>query len=261
MASSTVPAASTTTSLGSPSATSTSTSSSPNPTLPFSFLIALVAIFVFFLGCGFGSRRLSIELRRNLGRLQANGGRAQPPIPALWDPLSVTYIRQEEWGDTAPALPRRPRLPLRQRIIDYIPFFSLLVAVRAMRRARAHPGINSLEAYSYAHGLIEMPPPPPPVRALQVTVLVAMPSPDRPYAKRPLSMDSRLEDAAINLPRLSYAGGLEQDAQKRVSTGKERASVTYIDSPLEETPLSILNIGEYAIGTLQMPWEVNEGEM
>ncbi|KAI0821896.1 hypothetical protein BC628DRAFT_786141 [Trametes gibbosa] len=105
-----------------PSATSTSASSSSSSTttsgtagmpatlmgsssLPFSFLITFIAIFLFFLGCGLGSRRVTRELRRNLG-LQITP--AIPPSssqtaekPALWDicpshPVSPTKSEEEE---------------------------------------------------------------------------------------------------------------------------------------------------------------------
>ncbi|OSD05136.1 hypothetical protein PYCCODRAFT_1450689 [Trametes coccinea BRFM310] len=93
-----------------------------NSSLPFSFLITFIAVFLFFLGCGLGSRRVTRQLRRNLG-LQI----AQSPSPStsrinekplLWDvflsdppsrpksegatdryawenlsPLSATYVR------------------------------------------------------------------------------------------------------------------------------------------------------------------------
>ena len=52
--------------------------------LPYSFLLTFVAVFLFFIGCGFGTRRLSIELRRTMVHA-AFQRMEQPPAPELHD--------------------------------------------------------------------------------------------------------------------------------------------------------------------------------
>lgn len=60
-----------------------------NSSLPFSFLITFIAIFLFFLGCGLGSRRVTRQLRRNLGLqitpVSAPPSRQENEKPILWD--------------------------------------------------------------------------------------------------------------------------------------------------------------------------------
>ncbi|CDO71107.1 hypothetical protein BN946_scf184844.g111 [Trametes cinnabarina] len=94
MASQTSSSASTTsTSASSQSPASGSTSMPPNfdgnSSLPFSFLITFIAVFLFFLGCGLGSRRVTRQLRRNLGlqvaQVEARSASRLSEKPLLWD--------------------------------------------------------------------------------------------------------------------------------------------------------------------------------
>ena len=58
--------------------------STPSGQLPYSFLLTFVAVFLFFIGCGFGTRRLSIELRRTMVHA-AYQSMEEPPAPELHD--------------------------------------------------------------------------------------------------------------------------------------------------------------------------------
>ncbi|KAJ3007142.1 hypothetical protein NUW54_g3661 [Trametes sanguinea] len=111
-----------------------------NSSLPFSFLITFIAVFLFFLGCGLGSRRVTRQLRRNLGIQVARSATISTSRlsekPLLWDvyltdppsrpqyegstdryawenlsPLSATYVRaatSEQNGGTRPEVEPPP---------------------------------------------------------------------------------------------------------------------------------------------------------
>ncbi|KAI9069093.1 hypothetical protein FKP32DRAFT_1560388 [Trametes sanguinea] len=111
-----------------------------NSSLPFSFLITFIAVFLFFLGCGLGSRRVTRQLRRNLGiqvsRSATISTSRLSEKPLLWDvyltdppsrpqyegstdryawenlsPLSATYVRTatgEQNGGTRPEVEPPP---------------------------------------------------------------------------------------------------------------------------------------------------------
>ena len=60
----------------------------PGSSIPFSFLIAFIALFLFFLGCGLGTRRAAVVLRRNLGLEDpaVSGSRRKEVVrPVIWD--------------------------------------------------------------------------------------------------------------------------------------------------------------------------------
>ncbi|PCH35104.1 hypothetical protein WOLCODRAFT_166044 [Wolfiporia cocos MD-104 SS10] len=272
MASSSSVASTASSSSSAPSASSssdTNASFGQTGTLPFSFLITFCAVFIFFVGCGFSSRRLTAELRRNLGRT-IQQQQSRPRAPRLWDvvphaefgravdmwagmlPLSATYIREKEEEPTpSPPLPSISRwssvpvpptqqIPQRSlviRILDYIPIVSLLLAVREMRRRQALLGPNAPCADV---------PPKPPVRAVQVAVLISMPSADRPVWRRPRStldpyIDTRQEVTDV-------------EKKKDRGKGRDECFTSYMERDLG------MGYRELAVGLTELPWTTDDLE-
>ncbi|KAI0355822.1 hypothetical protein OH77DRAFT_1424078 [Trametes cingulata] len=254
MSSATSSSASTSSSSATASSSSTGTpiDLSGNSSLPFSFLITFIAIFLFFLGCGLGSRRVTRQLRRNLGlQITPASGTSSPdkPLekPILWDvypsdsllplnyavggsrsayryawenlsPLNATYVRASppsvQGGATAHRPPEPPPPP---RWVPGRGMIRSFAATPALARPLP-PHLNSPtpsrraartlpEVRWRGHRLPELlarPFLPPgteqreirfgadedasekkqPVHALQIAVLIAMPSPVASAARR-----------------------------------------------------------------------------
>ncbi|KAH9836265.1 uncharacterized protein C8Q71DRAFT_74392 [Rhodofomes roseus] len=255
-----------------------------NGQLPFSFLMTFIAVFVFIIGCGFGTRRLSIELRRAVGNA-AGQCRSSPLVPELWDvvprkacqtamgkfyeflPLSVAYVREEKHDPTT-ELPSSstppvqiPELPRGYRILEFVPFVSIYIAVRTLRRMRQVQAATA--AGTFNPSLPEAPP--PPVRAVNVSVLIAMPSPYRPNPRYSQSSSSYSKDIAdYSIPSLAYSSepnptGLDEEwRNSSVSTGKKRDSG--FPGSFEDEDEDAAS-GEFAIGVVQVPWDSDEVDL
>ncbi|KZT70027.1 hypothetical protein DAEQUDRAFT_236624 [Daedalea quercina L-15889] len=253
---------------------------SSNPQLPFSFLMAFIAVFLFFIGCGFGTRRLSIELQRTMMHAAYQCDNL-PPKPELSDvrprrmcekaagkfydflPLSVSYVREEKCEPEEPILlpepPQIPGFPRGLRVLEFVPFVSIFLAVRTLRQMRQVQAAATAGNAVQLHSILEHPS--PPVRAVNVSVLIAMPSPHshRPNPRYSNSSGYSKDLADYRIPSLAYASEPspvdEERRKSSLSTGKERESGLFPDSvPEEEEDTE----GEYAIGVLQVPWDVGE---
>ncbi|KAI0367400.1 hypothetical protein BV20DRAFT_970585 [Pilatotrama ljubarskyi] len=282
----------------SPAASSSSTGTpidlSGNSSLPFSFLITFVAIFLFFLGCGLGSRRVTRQLRRNLGlQITPASGTSSldQPLekPILWDvypsdsllplkheaggsraaygyawenlsPLNATYVRtplfsggSEATGHPPHEPPPPPRWipgrgmmrsfastpslarPLPPQINSYTPS-RRATRIQPEVRWRGHrlppflarpllpPGMERREIRS---GPIEDTSETAPVRALQIAVLIAMPSPAAPRA-----------------------GGARSGSMASAQTGKEGvgAEIEVLEVNPEE------DMGDFMLGSTCVAW-------
>lgn len=191
-------------------------------------------------------------------------------------PLSATYVRAAPTSSTSssqpnptsrqPQPPTRPPLPLHLRILDYIPLISLLLAVREMRRAQAFPGAVRRDTLALASVPLEAPP--PPVRAVQIAVLIAMPSADRPCTYRnrgegslkrlrasasSSSSSSGTNDAELALPRLGYAGTSYPEKQASWSSEDENE-----EGGVDKLGEPEAGLGEYAVGIAEVPWLEDE---
>ncbi|KAH9852368.1 hypothetical protein C2E23DRAFT_922165 [Lenzites betulinus] len=268
--------------------------------LPFSFLITFIAIFLFFLGCGLGSRRVTRQLRRNLG-LQITP--AIPPSssqaaekPAIWDicpshpriptksedggghpahryawenlsPLSATYVRTpvsaNELDGSAHPEPEPPPRPwwTASSLFTSRGLMRTLAASPALARPPpphlAGPGaprrvaVVQPEVHWRGHRLpqfIARPLLPPgmharvvtkdvperapgaegSIDALQVGVVIAMPSPAASQARR--------------------ARAKESDGGGKMADGSG-AEIGEIEVSLEEEGL-----GDYMLGFARLPW-------
>ncbi|KAI0628555.1 hypothetical protein C8Q77DRAFT_1220754 [Trametes polyzona] len=271
-----------------------------NSSLPFSFLITFIAIFLFFLGCGLGSRRVTRQLRRNLG-LQITPPSPLPSShvrekPIIWDvypsylalptksesggsrvvhgytwenmaPLCATYVRTPPTtaGGDASACPEPEPPPRRFR------WPASFIASRGMMRTiAASPSLarppplqligqapprrttrNEPEVLWRGHRLPQfiarplLPPgmqpredssgadePTPseelPVSALQVSVLIAMPSPETSQARR---------------------------AREKADECDSESSKKDGGAEIEEFEVSpVEGLGEYTLGFTRMPW-------
>jgi len=254
-------------------------SQDPNGQLPFSFLMTFIAVFVFIVGCGFGTRRLSIELRRTMGRA-AGQCSDLPPTPGLWDvvprtcheamdkfceflPLSVSYVREEKCDPSEPSpspIPqvRLQEVPRGQRILEFVPFVSIFIAYRTLRRMREVQAAAAAGTFNHSSTMPEVPS--PPVRAVKVAVLVAMPSPRRPNYRQSFSSNYPETVADYAIPSLTYSSSPTEVGEERrksgLSTGKERDS-GYPESVSDEDAAS----GELALGVIHVPWDMGEVEL
>ncbi|KZT00494.1 uncharacterized protein LAESUDRAFT_732227 [Laetiporus sulphureus 93-53] len=257
-------------------ATDDGDSDMPEGNLPFVFLLTFVGVFLFFLACGLGSRRLSTEIRRNLGL--STGGQNLSQTPVIWDVVPSMKTAQEEkyrWSDLVPLSATYVREPTKppllagtttgeatlnvrpnNRLVDYLPSVSLYLAYRDIRRARALEPATSPDSQCVR-------PRSPPIRALQVSALVAMPSSHRSCAssvRRSIHSESTSSVKGTILPQLTYNSGAplarySTDQQK--DGGKE--SIMQIEHPTPATSLdSDPILGEYAIGVAQVPWHVED---
>ncbi|KAH9932986.1 uncharacterized protein B0H18DRAFT_952131 [Fomitopsis serialis] len=251
----------------------------PSGQLPFSFLMTFIAVFLFIVGCGFGTRRLSIELRRTIGHATGRCS-ALPPTPELWDivprtcheamgkfceflPLSVSYVREEKCDPSEPStspIPQIhfPEVPTGLRILEFVPFVSLFIAYRTLRRMREVQAAAAAGTFNHSSTVPEIPS--PPVRAVKVAVLVAMPSPRRPNYRHSYNSSYSKDAADYAIPSLTYSsrptGVGEERRKSSLSTGKERDS-GYPESVSDEDAAS----RELVLGVVQVPWDTGEVEL
>ncbi|GBE83940.1 hypothetical protein SCP_0509990 [Sparassis crispa] len=245
---------------------------SPATSLPFTFVIVFVAVFLFFVGCSCGSRRFAWELRHRIAvQDQDTPRRVRQSRPVLWDvwtqmgrntrknwvgqkqieeavldiwsavqPLSVTYVREHQRpkhrnadADCArppvsAALPvPRPPAPLTLPSA-FLRVFERILFLPPFIPPRIPPRRDETE-------FPEVPKAPPPVRALQVSILIAMPSPVRGTRRIPRSMDDLPEQKEDRIV----------DEERR---GRTTDEVTNGDAADGE------KLGEYVIGMTEVPW-------
>ncbi|TCD66922.1 hypothetical protein EIP91_000761 [Steccherinum ochraceum] len=211
--------ASSSTSTGQPSSTSspppnTGNALTPGSSIPFSFLIAFIALFLFFLGCGLGTRRAALVLRRNLGLsdpASSPGSRRQAAKPEIWDawpemdekgaagekwdmvqPLAATYIREKAEEEAV------PHSPLSRQPTAAFPY----AAVRPV-----HSGLGYFP--SRAGGILTIHPPTNFHRSPTTSRLspAAVPPTPRPMPIVPTPMVQRTPataGAAANTPRVGF---------------------------------------------------------
>lgn len=147
-----------------------------------------------------------------------------------------------------------PELPRGIRILEFVPFVSIFLAMRTLRRMRAMQA-----AAAAGTPILPSPvpsPPPPPVRAISISLLVAMPSPT-PRLSYMSSHSKDIVDYAA--PSLAYAPHAEpptpiseEHRRSCASSGKARESGGYPGSGAEEEEESSR---VYAIGIAQVPWD------
>lgn len=147
-----------------------------------------------------------------------------------------------------------PELPRRLRILEFVPFVSIFLAIRTLRRMRA---VHAADAAGMSVVPSIPEPSSPPVRAVSISVLIAMPSPHRlrltptprlSYAHSHAS--HRSIDIAVDAKPLAPIG--EEHRRSSASSGKTRESAGYFRSWAEEADESSR---VYAVGVVQVPWD------
>ena len=135
------------------------------------------------------------------------------------------------------------------RILEFVPFVSIFLAMRTLRRMR------EVQAAAAAGTPILPPPvpepPPPPVRALTVAVLIAMPAPHR------LSPRAGSGASCAYDPLAPIA---EERRRDSAGSGKTRGSGGGPGSgPGGEAEDDAPRV--YAIGIAQVPWDAGEVDL
>lgn len=162
-----------------------------------------------------------------------------------------------------------PELPRGMRILEFVPFVSIFLAMRTLRRMR------EVHAAAAAGTPILPPPvpepPPPPVRAVSVSVLIAMPSPHRPYprhSRHSYSSGYSKDIADYAIPSLTYAPDTEplapiaeENRRDSTSSGKARESRGYPGSGAEEEETEDESSRVYTIGIAEVPWDSGEVDL
>ena len=163
-----------------------------------------------------------------------------------------------------------PELPRGIRILEFVPFVSIFLAMRTLRRMR------EVHAAAAAGSPIMPPPvpepPPPPVRAVSVSVLIAMPSPHHPYPRHSrysYSSGCSKDIADYAIPSLTYAPDAEplapipeEHRRDSTSSGKARESGGYPGSGAKEGEEAEDDSSRvYTIGIAEVPWDSGEVDL